>query len=88
MSNTKKYVMEKGKFILHRNSKEFMEENPKRPTHWGDLVIPEGCKAGDTLKLSAWSSTSQNGNPYLDGRADLRQMPEHVENSDNEDNPF
>ena len=88
MSEKTKYVMEKGKFTLHRNSKEFMEENPKRPTHWGNLVIPEGCKAGDTLKLSAWSSTSQAGNPYLDGKAVLKEMPEHVETTDNENTPF
>ena len=44
MSDTN-YVMEKGKFTLHQNSKELMDENSKRQTHWGNLVIPEGCKA-------------------------------------------
>ena len=88
MSTEKKYVMEEGKFTLHQNSKEFMEENPKRPTHWGNLVIPEGCKAGDTLKLSAWRSTSKAGNPYLDGKCDLKEMPEHVASTDNENEAF
>lgn len=87
MSDTK-YVMEKGKFTLHQNSKEFMDENPKRPTHWGNLVIPEGCKAGDTLKLSAWRSTSQAGNPYLDGKCELKIVPEKVESTDNGNEPF
>ena len=88
MSENTKYVMEKGKFILHQNSEEFLAENSARPTHWGDLVIPDGCKAGDTIKLSAWRGTSKAGNSILNGKCELRQMPEHVGSTDNAKEEF
>ena len=72
---SKNYQMDKGKFVLNKTSAESLKENSNRPTHWGKLVIPEGAKAGDTLKLSSWTGTSQAGNPILNGRCELEVKP-------------
>ena len=74
--------MEIGKFNLHVNSAEFLAENPARPTHWGNLVVPEGAKAGDTIKLSAWKSESKAGKKYLNGKCELAVIPETTIDTD------
>jgi len=76
MSKETEYKMEQGKFNLHNTNPEFLKENASRPTHWGNLVVPEGAKAGDTLKLSAWKSESKAGKKYLNGKCELAVMPE------------
>lgn len=82
MSNTDKgYTMEKGQFNLHLNSEESIKENPKRPTHWGNLVVPEGAKAGDTIKLSGWKKTSAAGKNYISGKSELAVKPDGEANS-------
>ena len=75
MSETTKYEMEKGKFVLNKTSEESLAENSNRPTHWGKLRVPDGAKGGDTLKLSSWRGTSKAGNPILNGRCELEVKP-------------
>tara|TARA_R110000824_G_scaffold206516_1_gene391631 strand:+ start:312 stop:590 length:279 start_codon:yes stop_codon:yes gene_type:complete len=78
----KKYEMEQGKFVLNKTSEESLAENSNRPSLWGKLVVPDGAKAGDTLKLSAWSGTSKAGNPILKGRCELDVKPSMAEKSE------
>ena len=78
----KKYEMEQGKFVLNKTSEESLAENSNRPTLWGKLVVPDGAKAGDTLKLSAWSGKSKAGNPILNGRCELEVKPSMAEKSE------
>tara|TARA_R110000751_G_scaffold140353_2_gene244037 strand:- start:463 stop:726 length:264 start_codon:yes stop_codon:yes gene_type:complete len=85
MSKETKYEMEGGKFNLNLTDPESLKENGLRPTHWGNLVIPEGAKAGDTLKLSAWRSESKAGKKYLNGKCELAVMPEISSVSSTED---
>tara|TARA_R100001594_G_scaffold56848_1_gene90799 strand:- start:2403 stop:2678 length:276 start_codon:yes stop_codon:yes gene_type:complete len=74
MSETK-FELKEGRFTLHNQSAEELKENPAKPKMWGKLKIPQGAKSGDVLKLSAWANTSQAGNPYLNGRAELEERP-------------
>ena len=74
--NEKKFEMKEGKFNLLKTSQEQLSENENRPAMWGKLKIPKGAKEGDILKLSAWKQTSQSGNTYLGGNAELEQKPD------------
>ena len=67
--------MKEGKFNLLQTPAEQLEENASRPTMFGTLTIPKGAKEGDTLKLSAWKQTSEKGNVYLGGNAELKPNP-------------
>ena len=87
MSEEKKYEMERGKFNLLKTDPKALEENPSRPIYWGKLVIPDGAKAGDTLKLACWKGTSQAGNPYLNGKCELEVKPAPAEVT-NDDTDF
>ena len=91
MSEEKKFKFDNGKGQLMPNAEDWIKENPSRPTHWGKLTIPDGCEAGDVLKLSAWKGTSKAGNPILKISAEKDGFMETVtttENTNNENDPF
>ena len=63
--------MKKGKIRIFTTDPESLEKNSSRPSHWGKLVIPDGCKPGDTLKVALWRAVSQNKTNYLNGNIEL-----------------
>ena len=44
--------MKKGKIRIFTTDADSLKINSGRPSHWGKLVIPDGCKPGDTLKVA------------------------------------
>lgn len=85
------YEMKKGKGQLMPNSAEYLAENKSRPTHWGKLMIPDGCKEGDVIKLSAWKDKSEAGNDILRITAQKDGFLETAnakESTNNEESPF
>lgn len=59
-----------GQGTLFKNKKKEKETHPDMT---GYIIVPDGIKPGDTLRIAAWSKTTMNGDKFLSLNAEKQQ---------------
>lgn len=69
-----------GQGTLFKNKKKEKETHPDMT---GYIIVPEGVRPGDTLRIAAWTKQSMNGDKFLSLNAEKQEQTPQTQQTSN-----